>query len=348
MAVFIKKVNIPQKSDLINIDMTGSGTAQTYRIIKVLGNDVVEVVSIWDTERKQGGANNTYENSALDTYLNTTWYNTLNETAKEAIVDKTFTQMSMKPSGASTGYVIKNIGGSVTKVGDTQTYGNSITRHVYALSVQDIIDYVEATPEMTADNTTLTTVNILQMLYNNPSYYGDESWFSTASGYNTTFFCSTSYYDGISSIMTSNVARCKPAFQIDLSKIDYTFTDGRQPVELKPVSILQKSNNTLSRVGMSYKVPIDLTGTTWLFNNRIDVSPDAYYDINFTSGNEQFARISTNGIQLRYIVVGVTAQMVYQSNTWQSEAYRTIQITGGTDATNQDLVAWLQANATQQ
>ena len=33
---------------------------------------------------------------------------------------------------------------------------------------------------------------------------------------------------------------------------------------------------------------------------------------------------------------------------WNNNAYKTITITGGTDATNSDLIAWLQANATQQ
>lgn len=32
---------------------------------------------------------------------------------------------------------------------------------------------------------------------------------------------------------------------------------------------------------------------------------------------------------------------------WYDQAYRTIQITGGTDATNTDLISWLQYNAEQ-
>lgn len=350
MAVFIKKVNIPQKSDLINIDMTGSGTAQTYRIIKKISDDVVEVMAVdFSTTREfdvQG--KNIYEDKRADNYLNTTWYNTLSTTAKEAIIDKTFRQDSWYlGSGGNPSYAC-NMSGLQNVGFGSSSYGNEITRHIYILGMQDIIDYLEVTPEMTRENTTFTADNLMNMYYEGATSH-DFVWvMSAVAGTTDKVPLITFTTRNITASSTYAARRMLPAFQIDLSKIDYTFTDGRQPVELKPVSILQKSNNTLSRVGMSWKQPIDLTGTTWLFNNRIDVSPDVYYDINFTSGNEQFARISTNGIQLRYIVVGVTVQMVYQSNTWQSEAYRTIAITGGTDATNQDLVAWLQANATQQ
>lgn len=47
-----------------------------------------------------------------------------------------------------------------------------------------------------------------------------------------------------------------------------------------------------------------------------------------------------------YCVTNASQIRVYSDN-WTNEAYRTIEITGGTDATNANLISWLQANATQ-
>ena len=265
MAVFIKKVNIPQKSDLINIDMTGSGTAQTYRIIKVLENDVVEVIAMADASTSQAfGNNNTYANSSLDTYLNTTWYNTLSNTAKEAIVDKTFRQQSWYyGTDGDPDYKGTIIGGNTYQLSlGNASFGNEITRHCYAISVQDVLDYLEVTPEMTTSNTTLNPSNILMMCWNTTGQMsGQYLWLSSAlASDNSRALMIAGNTGQVTHASSSGSYRIRPAFQIDLSKIDYTFTDGRQPVELKPVSILQKSNNALSRVGMSWKIPPEITG----------------------------------------------------------------------------------------
>lgn len=92
----------------------------------------------------------------------------------------------------------------------------------------------------------------------------------------------------------------------------------------------------------------DLTGTTWLFyNNYTDMNGPwdyATYNINFTSNN-------TN-----YTSLGLDTWTIYYNNTmafapgppqWYNQAYRTISITGGADATNAALYAFISANATQ-
>ena len=253
MAVFIKKVNIPQKSDLINIDMTGSGTAQTYRIIKKISDDVVEVLAMEDVTTSQFGSSNIYEGSILDAYCNTTLYGTLSEIAKSAIVDKTFRQEEWSNAGNPL-YVMARYNASAVNIGpQNTTYGNEITRHCYIIGMQDIIDYLETTPQMTESNTTLNYTNIWQMFWNTSIQPSDKYvWLNDSGTYNTILrvIGNNGSINGSSITATQAV---RPAFQIDLSKIDYTFTDGRQPVELKPVSILQKSNNALSRVGMSWK-----------------------------------------------------------------------------------------------
>ena len=264
MAVFIKQVNIPQKGDLINLDMTGSGTAQQYRVLKNVGGNVVEVVGMTyvDTSSFLWGSN-VYENCAIDTLLNTTWYNTLSNTAKLAIVDKTFRQDSWyygnqgDPDYSGYNGTTKPGTTAYTVSLDNSSFGNQITRHCYALSVQDILDYVLDTNITDGE---LQNYNIWKMLWNDEvQHTGNDNiiWLrSAASGSGSNFsFCVAGEKGYLSSRGTESFYAVHSAFQIDLSKIDYTSADGRSSIELKPVSTFQKSNNALSRVGMSYKEP---------------------------------------------------------------------------------------------
>lgn len=276
MAVFIKQVNIPQKSDLINIDMTGSGTAQTYRVLKNVSDQIVEVLGMTNLIARafDTGGTNTYENKTLDTYLNTTWYSTLSNTAKLAIVDKTFRQDSWYLNNSGDPDYITHLNERTWSLGSA-TYGNNITRHIYALSVQDIIDYVDATTEMTYGDSTITSDNLMTMFFNATTSLGSQfvQLRSAKAGTTSSNLIVVSTTKNVIDTGSNDdyLRYARPAFQIDLSKIDYTFTDGRSLVELKPVSILQKSNNTLSRVGMSWKIPtypvksdivdIDMTGS---------------------------------------------------------------------------------------
>ena len=108
----------------------------------------------------------------------------------------------------------------------------------------------------------------------------------------------------------------------------------------------------------------DLTNTTWVFNSSIDLSTTGvtpivegevqYKSITFTSNNRNYVKLivgSTNGVRwnvFAYGYEGFSADDVYMSGYWTDEAFRTIEITGGTDVTNASLISWLEANATQQ
>lgn len=124
----------------------------------------------------------------------------------------------------------------------------------------------------------------------------------------------------------------------------------------------------------------DLTGTKWLLNSELYYDLDGIQDnmltmfyaydatawykdsrnvfeigptginagyLNFTSNNENFVGlVSADYTPLK----GGNFVEVYRSDPedgWSNQSYRTIEITGGTDATNADLIAWLQSNATQ-
>ena len=85
-----------------------------------------------------------------------------------------------------------------------------------------------------------------------------------------------------------------------------------------------------------------LSGTTWYFNSSVTLT-SGIYSIDFTSNSTSYDILSVQGTGVLY---GST--LAYFFGSWQNTAYRTISITGGTDANNADLIAWIQANATQQ
>ena len=89
----------------------------------------------------------------------------------------------------------------------------------------------------------------------------------------------------------------------------------------------------------------DLTGTTWYFNATVALpSAESHYTVNFTSNN-------TDHTDLTMAAIGIVYDRVtyaYLFSSWQNQAYRTVAFTGGTDATNATLIAWVQANAVMQ
>ena len=95
----------------------------------------------------------------------------------------------------------------------------------------------------------------------------------------------------------------------------------------------------------------DLSGTSWYFDEMIDLFSNETYDFNFNSGGNTCIGMrvgSTANANLFYIRSAVSSFNVYNPSTdlWEDEAYRTIEISGGTDATNSDLIAWIKNSAT--
>ena len=98
--------------------------------------------------------------------------------------------------------------------------------------------------------------------------------------------------------------------------------------------------------------PITLEGTTWYFNATIAEDTFDAYNINFTTGSYSckniIGTIIRSKFQLRYTRINGTNLTAYYHGTgWAETDYRTITITDGEDVRNTDLIAWLQANATQ-
>lgn len=120
----------------------------------------------------------------------------------------------------------------------------------------------------------------------------------------------------------------------------------------------------------------DLTGTKWRFNSGLigydDLGGADRFSINFSSNNENFKLLyiyygvpiyddygkflGHSDSSISYDVDEVDSNEVYSyeyngdgtfSFSWINEAYRLIEITGGTDATNTTLIQWIQSNAEQ-
>lgn len=99
----------------------------------------------------------------------------------------------------------------------------------------------------------------------------------------------------------------------------------------------------------------DLTGTTWVINNTINDFPGDSFAINFTSNGNNYTHFNPTseapGELIIWLLVYWDATFagttVYNSGIWVNDNYKTIEITGGTDVTNANLISWLQSNATQ-
>lgn len=221
---------MPVKGDLITLDN------KQYRVLKVNGS-VAEVLAMYDAstaiafDSSSPSYNNTYAGKSLDTYCNSTFYSGLSVSMKSAIVDKTFTQdeWTSSSSAPTSSYYTGTRTSSVVYylVLANATFGTSITRHCYVLSVQDVLDYLDVTTTMNVSDTTLTNENIWKMFWNQITSPGSTfPWLRSAySAYSYTAFMVSGTRGNLDSSLVDNSGNAypvRPAFQIDLSKIEWT------------------------------------------------------------------------------------------------------------------------------
>ena len=176
-----KKIIMPVKGDLINLDLDGNGAKQ-YRVLSMNGN-VCKVIAMYDTLTNAWDENYStttmgtlsvakYEGSTIDTYLNTTLYNTLTSTAKAAIVpenvvcdawywgnagDPDYTGTYGNSMPGTNNYTISKYSGGTLNIGE---------RNVFALGVQDVIDYLNDSSVQVDTSAILRNVNIWKMFWN--------------------------------------------------------------------------------------------------------------------------------------------------------------------------------------
>jgi len=133
--------------------------------------DVIEVMAMFDafdSVYSYGPLRFNDSSCILRTNLNN-WYSSLTSKAKEAIVEKTFVQDQWYNNDS--GSPIYKVRRQTEYTGDydvvslkTSSYSYTYHQNVYTLSIQDIIDYLGVTPDMTAENTTFNYENIHTML----------------------------------------------------------------------------------------------------------------------------------------------------------------------------------------
>ena len=94
----------------------------------------------------------------------------------------------------------------------------------------------------------------------------------------------------------------------------------------------------------------DLTNTKWVLNDSptAPLTEPEVYNLSFTSYGDDFIKftLSIGRGNISIIEYGIVT-VLNDEGTWTNQAYRTIEIAGGTDVTNADLIAWLSSNATQ-
>lgn len=221
---WIPQAKIPVKGDIITMD------GKDYRVLKLNGT-IAEVLAMYDSATSQvfdtSGNSNVYANSSLDVYLSQTFYNSLSTNMQNAIVAKTFQQDSWKLSGGPS--AIANYAGTDKTTNNytlslmSTTYGSSISRKCYALSCQDVIDYLEVTTSMGSADTTLTSENVWRMFWNQTTSPGSTyHWLRSADSGNSNYaFRVNGEYGYLNNNYVRNAHAVRPAFQIDLSKVDY-------------------------------------------------------------------------------------------------------------------------------
>lgn len=163
----------------------------------------------WGSGLRPDGQNaGTYEDSEIDNYLENNWYNSLSSTMKSAIQATKIKQASYSSSSPDskqeTGY-------------NSQVY-NTISRHVYLPSVSEIGKAVDL---KNPDKVKAFLVPIHSGEREDDTYiWTRDSSENYANG--ATYL--ESYWGGLGQSPVGMMYGVRPAFVIDLSKIDYTVT----------------------------------------------------------------------------------------------------------------------------
>lgn len=225
------KSPMPVKGDLITMNL--DGTERQYRVLNVNGN-VCKVLGMWDDFTSVYNETSTtttfgstraqkYEGSTLDTYLNTTWYNTLSSEAKNAIVPENVVQYCYKfydepntPNTPTYTYQYQfNWSDSDYKNADNVGNVTVGERNVFVLDLKDIFDYM--------GKVCITSDELMTMFWNSTTKVSKYPWLRSSyagNSYNALAVSGDIGSLGYADVANSIVVR--PALNLDMSKIQYT------------------------------------------------------------------------------------------------------------------------------
>ena len=231
--VDVTPVPLAVKGNILSMNLDGQGAKQ-YRVLSMNG-DVAKVVAMYDTLTSVYNSTSTtttfgsttaqkYESSTLDTYLNTTWYNTLTSATKAAIVPENVIQHCYqyynKPNTPNTptytyqyqynwsdsDYENANDVGNVT-VGE---------RNVFALDLKDIFDYF--------DKVCITSDELMTLFFNQTTAVSKYLWlrssFADSSNYAWHVYGGYGILYYGNNVNNSSVVR--PALNLNLNQIEFS------------------------------------------------------------------------------------------------------------------------------
>ena len=190
----VDKTPLAVKGDILSMDLDGQGAKQ-YRVIKSSGK-VAQVVAMYDTLTSAYNSTSTtttidsitvqkYEGSTLDTYLNTTWYNTLKDNVKAAIVPENIVQYFYKyydepntPNTPTYTYQYQH-NWSDSNYNNADNVGNVVVgnRNVFALDLKDIFDYI--------GKVCITSDELMTMFWNSTTTLSNYPWLRSSSAGNS-------------------------------------------------------------------------------------------------------------------------------------------------------------------
>ena len=238
MALYIPPPPIVPKGSLVKMNL--DGTEGQYRVIKCNGN-VAQVMAMYDTLTSAYNSTSTtttmgsltvqkYEGSTLDTYLNTTWYNTLTSATKAAIVpenvvcdawywgntgDPDYTGTYGSSVSGTSNYTISKYSGGTLNIGN---------RNVFALGVQDVIDYLNDSNVQVDTTAILRNVNIWKMFWNDEvSHSYKYPWLrSSRADISDRVWYVDGYYGFLRSGNVDDSGVVRPALNLNLNQIEFT------------------------------------------------------------------------------------------------------------------------------
>lgn len=223
------------KGDLIKLDLDGNGDKQ-YRVLRINGN-VVKLLGMSDISTSQaynttgktgtftnGSTGQLYAGSDLDTYLNTTWYNTLTSAVKAAIVPEARIQYMYKyydePNTPNTPtytyqyqYNWSDSDYENVNLTDSILIGN---RNIFALDLKDIFDYF--------GKVCITSNELMELWTNQTSVVSGKYWWLSSASADFPGFAWIVGGGGsnLSGDDVGDAGAVRPAFNLDLSKINFT------------------------------------------------------------------------------------------------------------------------------
>lgn len=221
------------KGQVITIDN------KQYRVIEDYIDDVRYNAKLLylgnDVNTKYGGTTGPYgrmyNGSTLDTYLNTTFYNTLSDSLKAAIIPQQRMQYFYSSSTDSSKFDITsaydfqcydktdNVWIKYTQAG----FSNVGERNVFALEAYEVVNYLT--------KQTMQNGDISRMFFNSyPSYVATPVWLASANkDYDTFALAASATHDAIGNALNINFSQCaKPAFVVDLERVAWIDEKGEK------------------------------------------------------------------------------------------------------------------------